>query len=384
MVTRTLYSLLLKQKKSILLLGPRQVGKSTLLKQLKPDLVINLAREKEFLDHSARPELIEELIAGSRAQVVMVDEVQRIPTILNTIQALVDEKKMRFVISGSSARKLKRGQANLLPGRIISYSMGGLSSLELEGNLDLKKSMVYGFLPEIFLEKDLSQARDILSTYAGIYLKEEIQAELLVRNIHGFSRFLTEFSEHSGKILDLSKVSSKARVSRTGASRFLDILEETLLVIRCESFQEAKDADTISHPRYYFFDPGVLNGLLGGFNLSKDRVGLLFEHSVLAQIQNTASATHTALEIFYFRTRNGLEVDFLIRIKNKLWAIEAKYGQVAPEDSKSLEAFRGYFPEVAELVIVIPEGPPRKLRSGVRVLSLSRLLEEMFVTDRDF
>ncbi|MEO5969620.1 MAG: AAA family ATPase [Bdellovibrionia bacterium] len=379
MVTRKLHALLKNQKKSVLLLGPRQVGKSTLLKALKPDLVINLAREREFLDHTVHPELLEELIRGANAQLVMVDEVQRIPSILNTIQAVIDESKIKFLISGSSARKLKRGQANLLPGRLVSYTMGGLSGLELEGNLNLKRSLIYGFLPEVFLEKNTSQAADILSTYAGVYLKEEIQAELLVRNIQGFSRFLASFSEYSGKILDLSKVSSKAKVSRTGAFRFLEILEETLLIIRCESFQEASEADTVSHPRYYFFDPGVLNGLLGGFSLSKDRTGLLFEHAVIAQIQNTASASHTPIELFYFRTRNGLEVDFLLRTKGKLWAIEAKYGQVAPEDSKSLEAFRKYFPAVDELVVVVPEGLPRKLRSGVRILSLSGLLEKLFV-----
>lgn len=378
MLTRKLQSVLKNQKKSILLLGPRQVGKSTLLRELKPDLVINLAREKEFLDHSSRPELIEELIEGTNSKVVMVDEVQRIPSILNTIQALIDEKKTRFLISGSSARKLKRGQANLLPGRLVSYSMGGLSSVELQGELNLKKSMVYGFLPEIFLEKDLHLAKDILTTYAGIYLKEEIQAELLVRNIQGFSRFLTAFSEYSGKVLDLSKVSSKAKVSRTGASRFLEILEETLLVIRCESFQEASRAETISHPRYFFFDPGVLNGLLGGFSLSQDRIGLLFEHAVVAQIQNTAAALHTAFELFYFRTRNGLEVDFIIRVNGKLWAIEAKSGSVQPQDSKSLEAFREYFPAVNERVIVVPEGAARKLRNGVQILSLAALLEKMF------
>ncbi len=378
MVTRKLQEIVSKQKKSVLILGPRQVGKSTLLRQLKPDLVINLAREKEFLEHSVRPELLEELIEGSNAQLVMVDEVQRIPTILNTIQAVIDEKKIRFLISGSSARKLKRGQANLLPGRMIAYSMGGLSSLELGGELDLKRSMIYGFLPEVFLEKDPSQASDILSTYAGVYLKEEIQAELLVRNIQGFSRFLAEFAVHSGKILDLSKVSSKANVSRTGASRFLEILEETLLIIRCSSFRGAEDADTVAHPRYFMFDPGVLNGLLGGFSLSRDRVGILFEHAVIAQIQNSASATHTAVEFFYFRTRNGLEVDFLVRVKNQLWAIEAKLGQVSPEDTKSLEAFRDYYPAVSELVVVVPDGLPRKMKSGVRVLPLTRLMEEMF------
>jgi predicted AAA+ superfamily ATPase len=159
----------------------------------------------------------------------------------------------------------------------------------------------------------------------------------------------------------------------------LEILEETLLLLRCESFQEVKDADTVSHSKYYFFDPGVLNGLLGGFNVTQDRVGMLFEHAVIAQIKNTASAKHTPVELYYFRTRNGLEVDFIVRTQGKCWAIEAKSGEFTSQDSKSLEAFREYYPGVDELVVVVPESPARRLKSGVQVLSLSKLILRMFL-----
>jgi predicted AAA+ superfamily ATPase len=381
MIERILKNSIDTQSKSILLLGPRQVGKSTLLRQLEPDLIVNLAREKEFLDHSSNPALLEELIRETKPKVVFIDEIQRIPSILNTVQAIIDEqkgpKKIKFLLSGSSARKLRRGQANLLPGRVISYALGGLSLLEIKSNIDMKKCMAFGFLPEVFLEKNSAQAMDILTSYSGIYLKEEIQAELLVRNIQGFSRFLIYFAEYSGRVLDLSKVSSKARVSRTGASRFLEILEETLLLLRCESFRDL-EADTVSHPKYYFFDPGVLNGLLGGFSMTQDRVGMLFEHVVIAQIKNTAAAKHQNVELFYFRTRHGVEVDFIIRTQKKYWAIEAKTGYVTAEDAKSLEIFSHYYPKVDEQVIVVPEGSARKLNSGVRVLSLSKLISEMF------
>ena len=158
----------------------------------------------------------------------------------------------------------------------------------------------------------------------------------------------------------------------------MEILEETLLVLRCNSFW-IEGADTISHPRYYFFDPGVLNGLLHGFDLSKDRTGMLFEHAVVAQIQNSASATHTPIEVFFFRTRNGIEVDFIVKINNKIWAIEAKHGDVSSSDAKSLEAFRKYLPSVNELIIVIPSGPARKLKMGVLVMSVAALIERMFV-----
>jgi predicted AAA+ superfamily ATPase len=161
MISRLLASVLKNSPKSILLLGPRQVGKSSLINQLRPDLTINLAREEEFLRHSAQPDLLESLIKGQKPSTVFIDEIQRLPSLLNTIQDLIDnparlvsdrQKPIKFYLTGSSARKLRRGEANLLPGRIFTYQLGGLCARELDYKVDLERALHAGLLPEPYLE----------------------------------------------------------------------------------------------------------------------------------------------------------------------------------------------------------------------------------------
>lgn len=367
-------------KKSILLLGPRQVGKSTLMRELAPDLTINLARENEFLRYSANPGAFTDEIEGSDAKLVFIDEIQRIPSLLNSIQALIDESKgrrdLRFLISGSSARKLRRGQANLLPGRVHAYELGGLCAKELGYKVDTVKAMKHGFLPEPLLEPSARQAEKLLQSYSAIYLKEEIQAEALSRDIQGFARFLLVLATASGKILDFSKLSTKAKVSRSTSVRFVEILEDTLIAQRLECFSGSEGADTIKHPKFYFFDGGVLNGLLENFSFSEDRKGLLFEHLVYAQIRNSAFAHDVPCKIEFFRTRHGVEVDFVITLENRVWAIEVKSGEVSDRDLSGLKAFKEYLPTVHQLVAVTPDSRKRR-KDGILICDWVTLLKEM-------
>lgn len=359
-IKRLLLEKIIKSKKSILLLGPRQVGKSTLLQMAKPDKLINLASESEYIKISSDPDLFESLVMG--AELILVDEVQRIPTLLNTIQKIIDEnKKVVFLLSGSSARKLKRGQANLLPGRIFIYNMYGLSAKELGYQINLQKALAHGFLPEPYLEKNYEISEKLLQSYSHSYLKEEIQAEALTRNLQGFMRFLNVMAEASGRILDLSKISTKAKVPRSSIVRFIEIIEDTLVGSRVEVFNKAHDANTIKHPKFYFFDPGVLNGLLENFNISKDRIGNLLEHMFFAQLRNSAAALDQSIEINYFRTRHNVEVDFVIKWKNKYYAIEVKSGEVTKQDLSGLKIFKNYFPEVQECFVVSLKEKKRQL-----------------------
>lgn len=367
-------------KKSILLLGPRQVGKSTLMKTLKPDLTINLAKENEFLRYSANVDLFTDQIEGSEVKLVFIDEIQRIPGLLNSIQAMIDEaqgnRELRFLISGSSARKLRRGEANLLPGRVLSYELAGLCARELGYKVDTAKALKYGFLPEPLLETSARQAEKTLQSYSAIYLKEEIQAEALLRNIQGFARFLMLLAGASGQVLDFSKLSTRAKVSRTTSLRFVEILEDTLIAQRIHSFDGAPSADTIKHPKLYFFDGGVLNGLLGNFTTSDDRKGNLFEHLVYSQIRNSAMAHDTPISIQYFRTRHGLEVDFVVQLRNETWAIEVKSGEATEQDLKGLKAFYEYFPKTQHRVLVTPRDRKRT-KDGILICDWITLLKEM-------
>jgi predicted AAA+ superfamily ATPase len=380
MIKRLLVKMIDATSKSILLLGPRQVGKSTLLSSLRPDLTINLARENEFLRYSADIDLFSNQIEGSKAELIFVDEIQRIPGLLNTVQAIIDESKgkrsLRFLLSGSSARKLRRGQANLLPGRVLSYEMGGLCLRELDYKVDTARALKLGLLPEPYSESSFSESEKLLSSYSAIYLHEEIQAEALSRSIQGFARFLTTMAAVAGQIVDFSKIASRAKVSRSSCVRFVEILEDTLIAERIMVFEGAEGADIIRHPKLYFFDVGVLNGLLNNFSASNDRMGLLFEHLVYSQIRNSALAHDQPVSIQYFRTRHGVEVDFIVTIGKKIWAIEAKAGEVHESDLTGLKAFRSYFPQVHQCVLVSPREKRRK-KDGILICDWVTMIQEM-------
>ena len=380
MLSRSIGEKIKQSKKSILLLGPRQTGKSTLLRSLKPDLILNLANESEYLAHTSDPSLFLSLLENSKIKSVMVDEIQRIPSLLNSIQAYLDEhpgkQAIKFFLSCSSARKLRRGQANLLPGRIFSYQLGGLTAKELNYQLDLKKSLRFGVLPEPYFEESEEFCRKHLSTYAATYLREEIQAEALTRNIQGFSRFLNAVALVSGSVLDFSKVSTKAKVSRSSVIRFVEILEDTLIAERVPSFEDAESADVIKHPKLYFFDVGVLNGLLGNFESSPDRMGALFEQFIFNQLRNSAQALDLPLKVFFFRTRHGVEVDFILEHQNKIWAIEIKSGQVSDADLKGLQAFRSYYPKVHQCMAV-GIGEQRRFKDNILICDWVTMLKEL-------
>jgi predicted AAA+ superfamily ATPase len=250
--------------------------------------------------------------------------------------------------------------------------------MELGYKVDARRALELGCLPEPYLENDRSLAEKLLDSYAGSYLREEIQSEALSRNLEGFSRFLATAAAGSGQFLDFSKLSQRARVARTSAIRYFDVLEDTLIAYRIPPYPDAQKADLVQHPRYYFFDPGVLNGILGNFTASPDRIGILFETLLVSQLRAAAMARDIRMELFTFRTRGGVEVDFIVRLPNGLWAIEANASSHIHEgDARSLEQFRTYCSEEAHCVVVTLSGVKRKLESGTLILPWTELLKEM-------
>ncbi len=381
MIDRLIKPQLLKAAKSALLIGPRQTGKSTLLGQLKPDLTINLADENEFLRYSVEANLLSEQIQSNAYKLVLIDEIQRIPSLMNTIQFLLDDAKvrkkpLRFLLSGSSARKLKRGHANLLPGRVFSYQLSGVCAAEVSYSLDINRCMKFGFLPEPFLEKSEFDAQKLLESYGATYLKEEIRSEALSRNLQGFARFLMATASVAGQVVDMSKMASKSKVSRSSAARFFEILEDTLIAQRIATYEGAEGADIIKHPKLYYFDVGVLNGLLNNFECSGDRKGLLFEHVVYNQLRNSFMARDFSVQIEYFRTRHGLEIDFIVKVKNKTWAIEVKSGHVTDSDLRALKEFKQYKSSVDHFAVV-SINEKKRMKNGILICDLPTLLNEM-------
>lgn len=376
-VPRLLSQRLKASKKSILLLGPRQVGKSTIVQELKPDLSINLSDEKTYLEFASNTDELNQRLKGGVYKTVFIDEIQRLPSLLNTIQVILDDRTRptKFYLTGSSARKLKRGHANLLPGRIFAYQLGPLCAAELKYHLDITKALSIGCLPEPYLLEQRFEAEKLLSTYSAVYLKEEIQAEALTRNLEGFSRFINIAAESSGQILDFSKIAKEAKIERKICSRFYEILEDTLISHRIEVYEKTS-ADIRKRPKFYFFDTGVLNGLLGNFKVSNDRKGLLFEHLVINQIIASAKSCDKNVKLSYFRTRSGFEVDLILEIGDKTYAIEIKSGQVGSDDAQKLERFLTYKKNMSGLYLVCLKTSIKKI-GKVRICELPQLLIEL-------
>ena len=368
---RILQTKLATSKKSALLLGPRQTGKSTLIKSMNPDISINLANEKTFLEFSSDVSLLEKMLNYEKPKTVFIDEIQRLPSLLNTIQSILDDAPAppKFFLTGSSARKLKRGHANLLPGRIITFSMGPLVEPEFLLDVDLDLALAFGSLPGIVSEKDNIQKMDVLSSYAGTYLKEEIQAEALTKNIEGFSRFLMTCASRSGHFLDFAKLGTQASITQKTSSRFFEILEDTLIVTRIDSFTKSESRRLIQHPKFYFFDVGVLNGLLGNFKLTDDRRGYLFEHFIVNQIITLTQIYGGNSRLSTYRTESGSEVDLIIENGSNLLSLEIKATQkISPNDFKGLVRFKEFFKKKHSSMLIYG-GTRNYMESSVEVLN---------------
>ncbi len=383
MINRLLRNRLLETQKNILLLGPRQTGKSTLLGSLSPTLTINLIHEPTYLSFASNPNELESRLASlnrfdhADTPSVLIDEVQRLPSLLNTIQYLIDgEKQLRFLLSGSSARKLKRGGANLLPGRVLTYGLGPLVAGELNYELPTLRALALGSLPGILTETDEELAAKLLRSYAATYLTEEIQAESLTRNLEGFARFLKIAAGWSGHFLDLAKMAQASQVARQSVVRWFEILEDTLVVQRVDAFSKKLSKRLVRHPKFYFFDVGVLNGLLGNFEPSSDRIGLLFEHLIHSQLRYSAQARDQELTIATYRTEQGVEVDFVVELGSALYAIEAKASQtVGPHDLRHLRNFRDYAAPHRSMVWYL--GKERKEIDKIEIIPWQDGLREM-------
>jgi len=377
---RLLTKKLRKTHRSILLLGPRQTGKSTLIRGLKPDLEINLAQESEYFLFQTELEELERRIAASHPNLVFIDEIQRIPRLTNSIQALIDRNpKLQFILTGSSARKLRHGRANLLPGRILTFHLSPLSLLEMGEQWDEKSALRFGSLPGICTLESESEKKHLLSSYTNTYLKEEIMAEALVRQVDGFFRFIQVAAFESGHFVDYSKIAKRAKVSRQSITRHFEILEDTLVARRLDNDPDLDpdQVDLVKHPRFFFFDLGVLNAFRGNFAINPERIGILFEHLVFNQITNTANALSLSTALYNFRTRGGLEVDFIINLEGQKIAIECKAAEnVSSSELNPLREISRYYPKLKKIVFYRGK---RELKDGdIWILPLKKGIEALF------
>ena len=333
MIDRILQSRLAKHPKSVLLLGPRQVGKSTLCIGLKPDVSVNLADEETFRQHLGDPGLIKRIVNAlpATAQTVFIDEIQRIPSILNSVQALLDSHRhLRFLLTGSSARKLRRGRANLLPGRILLEQLPPLVYWEIAEGFDLRKALTTGTLPEVYLQ---DYGPDILHSYVAAYLREEIQAEALTRDLASYSRFLDLAAELSGQHMNYAKVASDSEIKKDAIRRYMEILSDTLLIEILPGYKNvSRNRRARQKARFVFFDLGVRNSLLAQrlpASFSREEMGNLFEQWLILQTIYYNRLHRKGWRISSYRDAFGVEVDLIIETATQCIAVEVKSSRQA-------------------------------------------------------
>lgn len=301
-------------RKSLFLFGPRSTGKTSLIRhQLEEGLlIINLLRSDLFMHLNNRPWELEDIInaAVPNNKLVVIDEIQRIPELLNEVHRLIEEKQLKFLLTGSSARKLKKQGVNLLAGRAWRADLFPLVTLEID-NFDLNRYLNYGGLPQVYLSD--SPTEELLA-YVNTYLYEEIKAEALVRNISGFTRFLETAALTSGKMLNFNSLSSDVAVPASTVREYYQILEDTLIGFIMPAWTKTVKRKAISTAKFYLFDIGVRNQLAHIKNLEPqtDLYGLTFEHFIALELRAYLSYSRSINSLSYWQAKNGQEVDFII------------------------------------------------------------------------
>jgi predicted AAA+ superfamily ATPase len=302
----------LLKKKSFFLFGPRATGKTYLIRhQLKNATVINLLESDYFLRLSARPGEVVDLITAQPHRTVVIDEVQRVPELLNEVHRLIEEKGYRFLLTGSNARSLKRGQSNLLAGRAWQASLFPLTRAEIP-QFDLERYLRYGGLPAIYAS---AHPEEELNAYVHTYLREEIQGESGVRKIPAFSRFLRTAALSNGQILHFSEIASDAAVPASTVREHFQILEDTLIGFNVSGWKEGKKRKALQTSKFYFFDTGVTHAIAGtrALDRNSDLYGRSFEHFIALELRAYLSYRRILnAELCYWRTTHAEEVDFVV------------------------------------------------------------------------
>ncbi len=341
-------SLILSKTNSFFLLGPRGCGKTTLIKEFfsnKEHLWVDFLNLNDELRYKNNPELLvsEYLALDKKPTWIVIDEVQKVPQILDVVHRLIEEEKVKFALTGSSARKLKRSHANLLAGRAFRFSLSSFSYLELDNKFVLEDALNNGTLPKIFSEelKDEADKKRYLKSYVNTYLREEIIVEQLVRNIEPFHRFLEVAAQVNGEIINYSKIAREAKITDKSVARYFEILSDTLMGYLLPAYHKSVRKQQVESPKFFFFDTGVVrairNDLKYPVNPSTYDFGKLFESFIIMEIVKQNEYTESDFKLSYLKTKDGKEIDLIVEDKKHLFLIEIKSKVIEhKEDIESL------------------------------------------------
>jgi predicted AAA+ superfamily ATPase len=336
-----------KLNDSAFLFGPRQSGKTWLLKNtLKPDIYIDLLNEKERIRYLKNPELLyDEILAIKKKKcLVVIDEIQKTPNLLNTVHRIIENHNVEvvFILTGSSARKLRRNRVNLLGGRAVTFYLLPFSYYEIRENFDLKNFLQFGGIPNIYLSGDINRKKLLLESYVTTYLKEEIFDEALTRNLPAFSRFLDLAGFENGNILNYSNIARETGVSSKTIKEYFEILIDTLIGFYLPPFLRTKRKRIISHPKFYFVDTGLVFALQKMLSIELTEgtpiYGKVFEHFIVLETIKAITYLKEEITFYYFRTTDGAEVDLILEKHGEIIPIEIKASST-PRDLRGLKSF---------------------------------------------
>ena len=370
-----MYSRLLTppQGKSFFLFGPRGTGKTTWVRTAFPDaLFVDLLEATTFNELLANPQRLETRIPPKFGGWIIIDEIQKIPALLDEVHRLIEKRKLKFVLTGSSARKLRRQGPNLLAGRAVSRSMHPLTAVEMGEDFNLESAVRHGMLPAIGTEPDPA---DYLASYVRTYLEEEVRQEGLTRNLAAFSRFLESASFSQGSVLSVSAVASDCGVERKTVESYFGILEDLMIARRIPSFTKKAKRRVVAHPKFYFFDTGVFRTLrpAGPLDEPEGAEGPALETLLLQNLIAVNDSLNLGYDIHYWRTANQVEVDFVLYGKKGLLAFEVKRGdRIRGEELTGLRLFAKDYPK-ARLFLAYG-GDRKQYLEGIEVWPMRELL----------
>ncbi|MYB09114.1 MAG: ATP-binding protein [Acidimicrobiia bacterium] len=362
--------------------GPRQAGKSTLLKQHYPDGVwVDLLKADEFRRYMARPELLREELEASGpdpCRQVVIDEIQKVPALLDEAHWLIENRGLHFALCGSSARRVRRGGANLLGGRAIRYELRGLTAGEIGDAFDLDRALNHGYLPRMY---ESANPRRQLDAYIADYLREEVAAEGLVRNLPAFSGFLDAAALSDGDPVNYSNIARECGVSGPTAKSYFDILTDTLLARWLPRWQRRAKRRLSGAPKLYFDDVGVVNRLArrGELERGSDVYGKAFENWVFHELSAFISYRDLDEQLTYWRLPSGIEVDFVIG--DMRLAIEAKAtANITRKNLKGLRTLAEEHPGARKMVVCL-EPRPRRTDDAIDILPATDFAHRLWQGD---
>ena len=359
---------------SSFLWGARQTGKSSWIRNnFNSDeiVLIDLLKTDVFAEYAARPSLLRERFQDTK-KIIVIDEIQKAPMLLDEVHWMIENKNITFLLTGSSARKLRRGHANLLAGRALRYHLLPFSVMEV-GTYNLEKVMMSGLLPPHFLS---DKPTKLIRSYVADYLKEEIAQEAQIQKIPQFSEFLRTAALTSGELLNYNNVARESGVSSKVVRTYFDILETTMLGFRIPSWKSSRKRRMILAEKFYLFDIGLSNYLSGRKPVQgTPEFSKSFEHLILMEIRAYKYYRNPELEITYWRTSGGFEVDFILGEKDV--ALEIKSSKKVHDiDLRSLKALREDG-KVKNLLVVCQEKHPREV-DGIEILPWKEFLEMLW------